>query len=256
MSAETEREEHQLKKRFQELAEKSYHQNRYTFTGFLSLAEQDVLQRAVGSESPAPVTLFGGNGQAERQMARFGSPETLGYEMEFPIVCVEICPLSEKFAEPLSHRDYLGALMNLGIERSTLGDIVQKEKRAYLFCTEAMAPFICENLTRVRHTSVRCGIAGEAADAGVKEPTPVNIIVSSERLDGVIAKIYHLSRGQSLELFSAKRIYVNGRQMENNSYQLRENDSVTVRGMGKFRYEGAKHTTRKGKLSVSAAVFQ
>ena len=55
----------------------------------------------------------------------------------------------EKFGEELSHRDYLGALMNLGIERSTLGDIVMIGKHAYLFCTDKMAPYIIENLSQI-----------------------------------------------------------------------------------------------------------
>lgn len=75
----------------------------------------------------------GGVDGCERQILRFGDEESLGYDAGFPICCIEIKPLIEKFADALTHRDYLGALMHLGIERSTLGDIMIRDKTAYLF---------------------------------------------------------------------------------------------------------------------------
>ena len=75
----------------------------------------------------------------ERQMLRFGSEETLGYEEAFPISCVVIRPSAPKFAEELTHRDFLGALMNLGIERDVLGDIIVRDAVGYVFCEDAMA---------------------------------------------------------------------------------------------------------------------
>lgn len=71
----------------------------------------------------------------------------------------------------------------------------------------------------------------------------------------MIAKIYHMSRSQSLELFAAGRVYVNGILMGNNSYQLKKEDAVTVRGYGKFLYYGMTGETKKGKERISVGVF-
>ena len=131
MSVENEKEIQQLKNRIRELADKSYNQNQYTFTGFLGLAEQDALWQVEREVKFAGITLYGGREEAERKILRFGSEAELGYEQPFPICCIRIRPLSAKFADKLSHRDYLGALMNLGIERSTIGDILPGEKEAY-----------------------------------------------------------------------------------------------------------------------------
>ncbi len=129
----------QVKSRLKDLAERSYRQNVYSFSGFLSLAEQDQFW-SVEKELPyCKGKLWGGYEQAERKVARFGSAEELGYEEDYPIACVHIWPLQAKFADALSHRDFLGALMNLGIERSTLGDIRVGEKEAYLYCLSGMA---------------------------------------------------------------------------------------------------------------------
>ena len=113
MAAETEKELQQLKKRASELADKSYMQNIFTFTGFLSLAEQECLYRSMEEKHFRQFALWGGSEGCERQMARFGSPEELGYEEDFPIVLIKISPLMEKFADALTHRDFLGAVMNL-----------------------------------------------------------------------------------------------------------------------------------------------
>ena len=122
---------------------------------FLSLAEQEVLWRSA-AKAGVHIELYGGMDGAERCMGRFGDPEEFGYEEPFPICAVKIEPLAEKFAENFSHRDFMGAILNLGIDRSTIGDICLEGKCAYVFCTSAMSVFLQETLEQVRHTKVRC----------------------------------------------------------------------------------------------------
>jgi RNA-binding protein YlmH len=188
-------------------------------------------------------------------MLRFGSEETCGYEEPFPISCIEISPLIEKFGEELTHRDYLGALMNLGIERATLGDIVVIGKTAYLFCTEKIAQYIVDSLDKVRHTSVRCKITYDIPESTVTRFEQKTLQVSTARTDSIIAKLYKMSRSESVELFRAKKVFVNGRLNENNSGQLKPGDKVSVRGFGRFKYMGVSGETRKGKLNVDVAMY-
>lgn len=256
MAIESEKELQQLKKRFLELGEKSYQQNMYTFTGFLGLSEQDVFLQTAQAMKHVPFTMWGGNEECERQMVRFGSEEEFGYIERFPICCIGIRPLIEKFADNLSHRDFLGALMNLGIDRSTLGDIYIKGKTGYLFCTETISDFIMENLDKVKHTNVTCEILEKLPDIAVREAAEEEHLTASERIDGVIAKLYNMSRNQSIELFCARKIYVNGRLNENNSYHLKPGDAVSVRGYGKFTYDGISQETRKGKYRIRVRIFR
>ena len=260
MAAETQKELEQLKKRFLDLAERAYSQGRFAFTGFLSLAEQDALQEAMGKNALCPFALWGGNEDCERRMARFGSKGELGYEEDFPIAALKISPLSEKYADDLSHRDFLGAVMNLGIDRSTVGDIFLEEKHAWIFCTETIAPFICENLDRVRHTSVRCVQVDKNASAGewpeARKPEAVRIVVSANRADAVAAKVFNLSRSRSLDLFRAGKVYVNGRLCENNSLALKQQDRVSVRGFGRFLFLEEGTETKKGRLSVTVGIYR
>lgn len=250
------KENQQLKNRLHDLADKSFQQGIFTFTGFLGLAEQDIFWREEPGLRYAGYELGGGFPSADRVVVRFGSREELGYETPFPIACIHVRPLMQKFADELSHRDFLGALMNLGIERSTIGDIKVGEKQAYLFCLDAMAEFICDNLRQVKHTHVSCAVTEEYADLPCEEPVLVGVQVQSLRADAVLAKVYNMSREKSLELFRAGKVYVDGRMCENNSRQLKAGETVNARGHGKFVLTGEPRVTRKGKLSVEAAVYQ
>lgn len=248
-------EETRLRKRLAELADKAYSSSQYFFTSFLSAAELNVYYQMERELSYVPVTVFGGTADCERVMLRFGSAKLCGYEAAFPIQCIEILPLVEKFGEELGHRDYLGALMNLGIERSTLGDLVISGKHAFLFCTEKMAPYILDTLDKVRHTSVRCQLAAQIPESTVTRLERKTVQVSAVRLDSVIAKAYNLSRSDSVALFRAKKVFVNGRLNENNSGQLKPGDKVTVRGFGRFCYVETAGESRKGKLNVALDLY-
>ena len=244
-----------FRKRLEELANRSYANQQYLFTGFLSAAELDIYYQMEHELSYASAVLFGGTNDCERVMLRFGSEALCGYEESFPIACVAIVPLLEKFGEVLSHRDYLGALMNLGIERSTLGDIIIEGKHAFLFCTEQMAPYILENLDKIKHTNVQCSLAKEIPKSTVVQVERKIVQVGAMRADSIIAKVYRLSRSESLNLFRAKKVFVNGRQTENNSGSLKPEDKVTVRGYGRFCCVNIVGESKKGKLNVEVDVY-
>ena len=116
-----------LKSRLEDLARRAYERNYCTFSDFLNLEEASALQSL---KLPTEYVLFGGYDGAERCVAGFGDEVA---DSDFPIVCVEIAPLQQKFADKLNHRDFLGSLMNLGISRGTLGDIIVSSNVGYLF---------------------------------------------------------------------------------------------------------------------------
>lgn len=244
-----------LKKRLTELAEKAYGQGTYTFTNFLGLAEQDVLSRLEREIHHVPKTLYGGAEGCQRVMVRFGSEELCGYEQPFPIVCLKAAPSAPKYADKLTHRDILGALMNLGITREQTGDIVLRDNTAYIFATEKIAPFIADNLTKAKHTQLTVEIVEELPEGALFALETRQCVVSSERIDGVVAHVYKYSRSQVNELFRAGKIFLNGRCWENTGTVLKEGDTVSVRGEGRFIYRGAVRTTKSGNLSVEIDIY-
>ena len=237
-------EEKAWRNRFSELARRAYERGRYAFTDILSLAEVQYLYAAEKELGYAGIALWGGFDGAERQVARFGRCD---YEEAFPVVALKISPSNVKFAEPLTHRDYLGALVNLGIERSTLGDICAAENGAYLYCLERIAPFIEENLKRVRHTDVSCERA-EKTVFEAKEKNSEILFVSSLRADCAVAAVFHLSRTDAAAYFEAERVFINGRVCTRASRELNAGDGVTVRGKGRFVFAEIVGGTKKGRL--------
>lgn len=245
----------QIKKRLLELAERSDRQGIYTFTNFLGLTGQQVLWECRKELEYAGCEMNGGAPVCERKVVRFGLPQELGYEEEYPIACLKIEPVMEKYAEELTHRDVLGAIMSLGIEREMVGDIFIEEKSAYVFCMEHIAPYVTGELEKIRHTRVLCERSLVPEQLSNPHLEEISLAVSSGRIDGILSKLYHLSRSASLALFRTGKIFVNGRQMENNSYVLKPEDVVVVRGFGKFLYAGEQGGTRKGKLRVLVKVY-
>lgn len=254
--SETSKDTEQLKNRLKDLADKSYGQGIYTFSAFLGLSEQDTFYRIEKELAYAHPVLWGGHENAERVIVSFGDEESLGYSAPFPMTCLHITPMAPKFAEKLSHRDFLGALMNLGIERSTLGDILVNEKECYLFCLENISGYIIENLNKVRHNYVKCTVISDIKEVPREEPEELTVQVASLRADALISKVYNLSRESSLELFRSCLVYINGRESTDNSKSLKPGDVVNARGFGKFTLCDDSHTTRKGKISQKVMVYR
>lgn len=246
-----EKEEMLLIKRLQELSTRSYNRGIFVYSDFLNMYEQDLLFSNIST----PFTLFGGFLNAERQIAIFGSEDDLGYSLAPPITCILVSPVMQKFADDLTHRDFLGSVLGLGIKRETIGDIIIKNNAGYIFCLDTVADYIKENLKKVRHTSVKCEIVTEIPDEVNPEVEEKVIVIASERLDAIIAEVYNLSRSESNTLFTAKKVFVNGKLTENNSHKIKVNDTISVRGFGRFNFMGILQETRKGKLRAKVNVF-
>ena len=141
-------EEEREMRRFEELAEQCYARSRYTFTDFLGLSEYALFLTASPRFSYVPYTVFGGAEGCERVMVRFGSAEVLSYPEEaFPIACLLIAPSAPKFAEPFSHRDCLGAVMNLGIKRECVVTFSSRKGTPTCFALKRSPP-ICVKISK------------------------------------------------------------------------------------------------------------
>lgn len=240
-------EEELLYKRFIELARKS-EDGYYLFSDFLGLMEQSVFNDAKLKFGSAKYTMFGGADGCERVIVRFGDPDELGYEAPFPIKAVLAEPKSPKFADKLSHRDFLGAILNLGIERKAVGDIIIKDNSGYIFVKEDIAEYVASSLEKIKRTDVKAKITDEFPSDKLFQTEEKTIQLSSERIDAVISKIYSISRDDSLSLFKKRLVFVCGKLCENNSYSPKQNDIISVRGFGRFIYRGVIGSSKKGKL--------
>ena len=243
------REEQQLEKHFRDLARTAYQRGIAVFSDFLNLNELNIFQSLRGEFSYLEMETFGGYELAERQIAVF-RPEAPVFYADYPVKCLKITPLNAKFAEDLNHRDYLGAVLNLGIDRACLGDILVEEDAAYLFCLERMADFIRDNLIRIRHTSVY--VEQVEAENFHYEPKykEVSGTVASVRLDKLLALAFNASRSSLAGLIEGGKVFVNGKLVTSNGYEPKEGDLISVRGMGRFRFRETGGQSKKGREYV------
>ena len=243
-----------VKKRFSELAARADNSGIYTYTAFLGLAEQDILSR-LRRELPLPFSAFGGAEGCERVVVRFGTPELFGYDEPYPIRLLEARPLNQKFADKLTHRDVLGALMGLGIERSSTGDIVLRDNRAFVFCSDKIADYVKENLSAAKHTPLAVSDCAELPEGELFRTERQELTVASARLDSVAAAWAKLSRGDMQELIAKGLVFINGRRTERSAEELAVDDVVSVRGYGRFIFRGELRQTKKGRQVVSIDRF-
>ena len=231
------KEEELLKKRLMELCEKAYNQNIYTYTHFLNEYEQSIYQDMKQELAYAHPILVGGHEHFTRAVVMFGSEELFGYQGEVPVVCARISPVFDKFAEELSHRDYLGALMNLGIERNLIGDILIDGRYAYIFCMEHIIGVIKEQLDQVRHTRVFVEEVSWEETGYVQKYKKKEGFVASMRLES--QKVFH-----------------NGKLCLSGGQKIKQGDIISVRGYGKFLVEDLGKTSKKGRQFITLAIFQ
>ena len=232
-----------------DLCRKSRKTGNWQYSGFLSPAEQeDFLRSADAAEYP--FFLAGGHEAAERKILAAGD-ETEAGPPELPISVIAVAPKNEKYAEELTHRDYLGAILGLGIERSLIGDILLKGKQAWFFCLSPAAEMMETSLTQVCRTAVEARVTEPDIPDLQPEYASVRINVASERLDAVAAAFAGISRGQAEKLFGAEKVFVNGRIASDRSMRLKEGDIISVRGIGKAVYDGIGHETKKNRLWVN-----
>lgn len=248
------KEEVMLQKRLIELSNLSYKRDIVTFSDFLNLNELNILHTTPKDLFPSRYETYGGYEPAERQMVAF-LPDALYYDYQYPISVLRISPANRKFAEELTHRDFLGGILHLGIERSCLGDLLVEDSVCHVFVTDTMADFICEQLTRIRHTVVKTEkIDGESFSFTPRLET-VKGTVASVRLDTVLSVAFPLSRSRMTGLVEGGKVFVNGKLITSNGYRLKEGDIISVRGMGKLVYQGALSETKKGRQYIQVGKY-
>lgn len=223
------------------------------YSDFLDLHQQE-LARAVAANGPAAAwRLDGGYEQAERKRLIAG-PE---WEAEPDAGLAYLCIAYKEYKEhSLGHRDYLGAVLNLGIKREKLGDIVLQNTSAILIADLELASFICQQLTRVKHSSVSVEIITkqdfvfEPLGTGTKQ-----VSVASLRLDAAIAAAFNLPRSEVIEAIDRGKAKINHMEIYKGSVPVKEGDLISLRGWGRFRLEEIVGTSRKGRFRVLISLW-
>ena len=232
-----------------------------TYTAFLTPAEQHALTRAM-PWAKGEMRIDGGYTVAERARMLFLPPYLLDMDEETLTECLaetrEECLIALQIKgsgfRELHHKDYLGAVLNLGIERDAIGDLCVCDKHiAVLFCDRVMARFLEENLTRVANDAVRLSrvTLPQGFDGGRKFQT-VSDTVASPRADSVVAALANLSRERAQALFRDKLVEIDYELADKTDRMLEAPCVIVIRGKGKFIIRSLGEQTKKGRIRMLA----
>ena len=231
------------------------------FTPFLTPREQKEIGKKYAFARDR-VRMLGGYAEAERCRAVFLPPymaeldgevceAIVADEMREALVAVSVVGSGYR---DLSHRDYLGSILNLGLERDAIGDIaVLSPREAVLFCDRLIAAFLAENLTRVARDAVKACVTELAPDFnGGRKFEPVSDTVASPRADAVVAALCNLSRERAQALFAQGSVELDYEPLEKYDREVSEGAVLTVRSHGKFIVRSLSDKTKKGRYRLLA----
>lgn len=205
---------------------------RPVYTGFLDERQQQLAAAQLAGSKWSQHLFFGGSPSAERKVLCVYS-DRAPQSSEFPISAVKIC--CGKDAAGLSHRDYLGSLMGLGLERKCMGDIFVQPDGAVVFALTQQAKVICDSLFQIGRIGARADICQQIPDELLLQNGEETVInVASLRLDAVLAAALHLSRQKASAIIASGKVMVSHIEVNDSSYPLDEKNTITVRGYGKF----------------------
>ena len=217
-------------------------------TPFLTPHQQELCQYLFGSYPGLYV--FGGYPDAERNVLVF-LPEYLTEESlqeESGIVCIEALFSDQN---KLAHRDFLGAIMGLGITRETIGDIYVESSKCYIAAKKEIAPYILQNLTKVGRAHLKLQSIF-FSNVAITHPKTKEIkdTVASTRLDSIVSSGFCISRSNATQLIIAGKASINGVPCEKSDKIINEGDKVSVRGHGKILLRTINGQTKKGRYSI------
>lgn len=238
-------------KRFRELALRAAHTGIPRFTRFMEPSMMDAVRSAANSAG-VTCAFDGGYEGAERVVAAFYSDDAPD-KQAYPIRALRI-GWNAKFSNP-GHRDLLGAVMGLGLERDAVGDIAMGSHRgtpcAYLFVVPEMADYVCANLDSAGRASVRVEEALTEIEIAPPEGSALRVTVQNARLDAVLAAGYRLSRSEAQRLVTAGLVKLNHVPNLHTDARVGEGDLISARGYGRLKILSEQGESRRGRLVLN-----
>lgn len=234
--------------------------NKIQTTDFLDEMEQKLLENFLKSQRITNYFYAGGFDEAERKILLM-YPEKLeniisNINLNEYINCIRI-QLPNEMQVEYSHKNYLGGLMKLGISREKIGDILVDDKGADILVMPEMLKFLITNipsLTRFSKSKIEQIQLENLKKIEINTQT-IKITVASMRLDNIVSELAKCSRGKANEILEQERVLLNHEIIQKCSKEVKENDTITIRGKGRFIINNIVGNSRKGRLFIEVEKF-
>jgi len=255
----------------------SFEQNDYVLSRFTDIFRKaDKTKRPCSSSFYAPTDLcdihrinlpigityklWGGHPFAERKvLTAYPDFLTFGEDELNDASDITVLLITNTARKSLSHRDFLGALMSMGIERDRIGDILVCDDEAIVFICNSIVDYVEQELEKVGNCRInieriKCVDTYMLARFLPKKENKT-LIIPSMRLDCIIAEVYSLSRSEAQRLVKSESVRVNYKTSANTDKLLEKGDLVSVSGKGRFEICDTEGNTKKGNLRLSVLIY-
>ncbi len=241
--------------KFLDKLELSQKRNDIETTDFLDMHQSSLVKKLIKTNEYRRCVIYGGYEGAEREcviiypekLEMLFVNEKFDFNCMFQIIRIT---LSDELIGKYTHKIYLGAIIKVGVKREKIGDILVRMNGADIIVKKEISEYLCNNLCGLNRFE-KCYISIERVEdlkvTPVKKQTST-IIISSMRADSIVSEMVKTSRSKILEIIKQERVFVNGELLTKNSKSLREGDSITVRGKGRYKINKVVNTTKKGNL--------
>lgn len=224
--------------------------NRTIYTGEFHTPNIWKLMESISNELGIGVATYGVFQDAERKVIAFSYDEVWSY----PINLIKITS-KDKFNK-LRHKDYLGAVMSLGIKREKFGDLILKDDDCYLAVHEEITDYIRMNLTSIGKSTCAISVLDTSVtEIPVYDFQTIIVNVSSLRIDCVVSSLCNTSRSKAEELIRQGKVLVDYSEALRKDKILKCDCIITVRGYGKFKIIEEAGWTGSGKTKIRVKKF-
>ena len=234
--------------------------NKIENTDFLDLAQIELVQKFINKIKIENQMVYGGFEQAERKMFVFYPDKFNSSVVEknlSNIVQIIRIELPDDLKGKYTHRDYLGAVIKLGVERKKIGDIIVDNNGADIIVSKDIVKFLLDNLsglTRFSKSDITIQNIEDLRPVEIRKEE-IEIIVSSMRLDNVISELARCSRNKALDIINTERVFINFECETKKTKQVKTGDMITIRGKGRFFVKEIIGQTRSGRTVIKIEKF-
>lgn len=231
-----------------DLATQALKTQKYKLTGFLTPFEQEIAGTIANTLGSLKLDFNGGYEGAERQRAAIQHEDFPGTP-DFEIAVLD-AKWNSEFVR-LSHRDVLGSIMSLGLERWCVGDIIATKELARIIVDKKVADYFIANLTHIGESRVDVTL-GDISSIAPKEERvkEIRATVASLRVDSIAASGFGMSRSKAADEIKAEKIKLNWQTVKNASQSIKQGDILSMRGRGRLEVAEVRGETRKGRIAV------
>lgn len=222
-----------------------------TFIGFLNEQQISVLTQHLKKSKVSNYRFFGGYENSDRCLLGISFGDYIE-DYYYPITGISF---KYKPEYKLSHRDFLGSLMGLGLKREAIGDILTGDGYTVIFIKDEIKKYVLSQIQKIGSV----GVVTEEWDNYTlpikNEFENISCTISSARLDNIVSALVGLSREKSATHIKQGLVFVNSVAVDNLSYTIKTGDKISIRGKGKFIVGDFSGLTKKGRLKLTVQKY-